>query len=81
MEKVLAVRQTRNLLRMGLLRSVRGLSWGLSGGVTVAIVVGRARGGGNCLRRIAAQFKMVPLFAVITRLLDWTLHFTMFKLA
>ena len=31
------IRQTRNLIRMGLLRSVRGLSWGLSGGV-VALV-------------------------------------------
>ena len=51
------IRQTRNLIRMGLLRSVRGLSWGLSGGV-VAVVVGRAisapgRRGGVSRRRIA----------------------------
>ena len=34
------IRQTRNLIRMGLLRSVRGLSGGLSGSL-FAIVVGK----------------------------------------
>ena len=61
---------------MGLLRSVRGLSWGLSGGL-VAVVVGRAisapgRRGGVSLRRIAVQFKMVFLMAIIARLPGWT---------
>ena len=77
MGKVLDVRQTRNLMRMGLLKSVRGLSWELSGGL-VAVVVGSAisapgRRGGVSLRRIAMQFKMVLLPAVITRLPAWTL--------
>ena len=75
--KTCVVRQTRNLIRMGLLRSVRGLSWELSGGL-VAVIVGRAISapgirGGVSLRGIAVQFQMVFLTAVITRLPDWTL--------
>ena len=87
MGKVLVVRQTRNLVRMGLLRSVRGLSWELSGGL-VAVVVGRtisapSRGGGVSFRRIAVQFKMVLLPAVIAILPAWTLSSAreMFQLA
>ena len=51
------VRQTRNLIRIGLLRSVRGLSWGLSGGVTVA----RVPTPGVLCRRVAFQPRFVLL--------------------
>ena len=40
--KTCVVRQTRNLIRMGLLGSVRGLSEGLSGGMVAVFAVNAA---------------------------------------
>ena len=40
--KLRVIRQTRNLIRMGLLRSVRGLSWELSGGMVAVFAVNAA---------------------------------------